>query len=90
MLAVLGALLPEILQYANKVDFLEPVWWKVGRAKLDGDDLDYLGIPGVHIAGGQGILIIAVCQFFLMCKCSIFDLFVIKRFARLLKSTFCS
>lgn len=28
--------------------------------------LDYLGIPGLHIAGGQGIAIIAACQFFLM------------------------
>ena len=26
---------------------------QVGQAKLQGDDLDYLGIPGFHIAGAQ-------------------------------------
>lgn len=31
-----------------------------------GDTLDYLGIPGLHIAGAQGILVIAVCQVLLM------------------------
>ena len=29
-------------------------------------ELDYLGIPGLHIAGAQGLAIIAACQFFLM------------------------
>lgn len=79
MLGALGALIPEILQYFSSVDFTEPVWWKVGYAKLQGEDLDYFGIPGLHIAGGQGILIIAFCQAILMvrlvlallCRCSI-------------------
>eukprot|EP00899_Mesostigma_viride_P019538 jgi/Mesvir1/27586/Mv07331-RA.1 len=66
MLALVGAILPEILQRSGLVDFLEPVWWKVGYAKLQGEDLDYLGIPGLHIAGAQGVAIIAACQVFLM------------------------
>lgn len=66
MLAVVGALVPEILAYSHTADLLEPVWWRVGKAKLEGDDLDYLGIPGLHIAGGQGIAIIVLCQLFLM------------------------
>ncbi|KAF6174219.1 hypothetical protein GIB67_033751 [Kingdonia uniflora] len=31
-----------------------------------GDTLDYLGIPGLHIAGSQGVLVIAICQVLLM------------------------
>ncbi|KAG6776727.1 hypothetical protein POTOM_020255 [Populus tomentosa] len=31
-----------------------------------GDTLDYLGIPGLHFAGGQGVLVIAFCQAILM------------------------
>lgn len=35
----------------------------MGYAKAVGDeDLNYLGVSGFKIAGGQGILIIAVCQ----------------------------
>ena len=34
MLAALGALVPEALQLSGAVSFLEPVWWKVGAAKL--------------------------------------------------------
>ncbi|KAF3788926.1 Chlorophyll a-b binding protein E [Nymphaea thermarum] len=40
-----------------------------GKGIIDppkGDTLDYLGIPGLHIAGGQGIIIIAICQALLM------------------------
>ena len=38
-------------------------WWNVGYAKAaGGEDLNYLGVSGFRIAGGQGILIIAVCQ----------------------------
>ncbi|MCO5559575.1 hypothetical protein L7F22_013176 [Adiantum nelumboides] len=66
MLAALGVVIPEILDRFFDVDFTEPVWWRVGYSKLQGDTLDYLGIPGLHIAGGQGILVIAVCQFLLM------------------------
>lgn len=33
---------------------------------MQGDDLDYLGIPGLHIAGNQGVAIIAIAQFLLM------------------------
>ncbi|KAK9819735.1 hypothetical protein WJX72_001743 [[Myrmecia] bisecta] len=66
MLGALGALLPEVLQYAGVAQFLEPVWWNVGYAKLQGEDLNYLGVAGLRVAGGQGILIIAVCQVLLM------------------------
>jgi hypothetical protein len=33
---------------------------------LQGDTLDYLGIPGLHIAGAQGVVVIAFCQVILM------------------------
>ena len=36
------------------------------HATIQGDDLDYLGIPGFHIAGGQGVAVIAVAQALLM------------------------
>ncbi|XP_042066046.1 chlorophyll a-b binding protein 7, chloroplastic-like isoform X2 [Salvia splendens] len=66
MLAALGALLPEILDLIGAFHFVEPVWWRVGYSKLKGDTLDYLGIPGLHLAGSQGVLIIAICQAILM------------------------
>ena len=35
----------------------------MGYAKLTtGEELAYLGIPGLRVAGGQGVLIIAFCQ----------------------------
>ncbi|KAM3256786.1 hypothetical protein ACQJBY_049294 [Aegilops geniculata] len=66
MLAALGVVVPELLDLFGIVHFVEPVWWKVGYAKLQGDTLDYLGIPGFRIAGGQGIIVIAICQALLM------------------------
>eukprot|EP01025_Chloroclados_australasicus_P029479 TRINITY_DN29479_c0_g1_i1.p1 TRINITY_DN29479_c0_g1~~TRINITY_DN29479_c0_g1_i1.p1 ORF type:complete len:330 (-),score=36.41 TRINITY_DN29479_c0_g1_i1:364-1353(-) len=67
MLAALGALLPEVLQYNGVTQFLEPVWWNVGYAKLStGEDLNYLGLTGVRVAGSQGVAIIAFCQVILM------------------------
>ena len=67
MLGALGALIPEALQMTDAAHFLEPVWWKVGAAKLTTqEDLNYLGIAGLRVAGGQGIAIIAVCQALLM------------------------
>lgn len=67
MLGALGALIPEALQLSGSTEFLEPIWWKVGAAKLQtGEDLNYLGIAGLRVAGGQGVAIIAVCQVFLM------------------------
>ncbi len=62
MLGALGALVPEALQAAGAARFVETRWWAVGGAKLGGEDLNYLGVPGLRIAGGQGILIIAFCQ----------------------------
>ena len=53
---------PEVLQYTGVTRFSEPRWFNVGYAKLQGEDLNYLGVPGLRIAGSQGILIIAVCQ----------------------------
>ncbi len=41
---------------------LQETWWRVGAVKASGEDLNYLGVAGLRIAGGQGILIIAVCQ----------------------------
>lgn len=52
----------ELLQYSGIADFVEPVWWRVGAAKAAGEDLNYLGVAGLRIAGGYGIVIIAVCQ----------------------------
>eukprot|EP00257_Ricinus_communis_P014599 XP_015572307.1 chlorophyll a-b binding protein 7, chloroplastic isoform X1 [Ricinus communis] len=66
MLAALGALAPEVLDLSGAFHFIEPVWWRVGYSKLKGDTLDYLGIPGLHFAGSQGVLVIAICQALLM------------------------
>ncbi|KAI4389668.1 hypothetical protein MLD38_001869 [Melastoma candidum] len=66
MLAALGALVPEVLDLMGAFHFVEPVWWKVGYSKLKGDTLDYLGIPGLHFAGSQGVIVIAICQVLLM------------------------
>ncbi|XP_026394824.1 chlorophyll a-b binding protein 7, chloroplastic-like isoform X1 [Papaver somniferum] len=66
MLGAPGALIPELLDLSGVIHFVEPIWWKVGYAKLQGDTLDYLGIPGLHIAGSQGVLVIAICQALLM------------------------
>ena len=52
----------EVLQYTGTTKFSEPRWWNVGYAKLQGEDLNYLGVSGLRIAGSQGVLIIAVCQ----------------------------
>lgn len=52
----------EVLQRSGVASFAEARWWAVGAAKLAGEDLNYLGVAGLRIAGGQGILIIAVCQ----------------------------
>lgn len=52
-----------MLQQTGAATFLEPRWWNVGYAKLTTDEeLAYLGIPGLRIAGGQGVAIIAFCQ----------------------------
>ncbi|CAL8460653.1 g183 [Coccomyxa elongata] len=66
MLGALGAVIPEVLQYSGVSNFLEARWWAVGGAKLEGEDLNYLGVPGFRIAGGQGVAIIAICQVLLM------------------------
>ncbi|XP_052308976.1 chlorophyll a-b binding protein 7, chloroplastic isoform X3 [Populus trichocarpa] len=66
MLAALGALIPEVLDLSGAFHFIEPVWWRVGYSKLKANTLDYLGIPGLHFAGGQGVLVIAFCQAILM------------------------
>ena len=53
----------EVLQYFGLASCIEPRWWNVGYAEaLGGEDLNYLGVSGFKIAGGQGILIIAFCQ----------------------------
>ena len=51
MLGAIGCLVPEILDL-NGVDVGEPIWWKVGAAKLSGDiTINYAGIEGFRIAG---------------------------------------
>jgi len=67
MLGVVGAAVPELLDRNGIAELGEPVWWKVGAAKMNSDiALDYLGLGGFHIAGGSGIAIIAACQLVLM------------------------
>lgn len=66
MLGALGALIPEVLDLCGAFNFVEPVWWRVGYSKLKGETLDYLGIPGLHLAGSQGVIVIAICQVLLM------------------------
>ncbi|XP_004499328.1 chlorophyll a-b binding protein 7, chloroplastic [Cicer arietinum] len=66
MLASVGALIPELLDLLGAFHFVEPVWWRVGYSKLQGETLDYLGIPGLHLAGSQGVVVIAICQVLLM------------------------
>jgi len=34
MLAALGVIIPELLDKMHIVHFVEPVWWRVGYAKL--------------------------------------------------------
>lgn len=66
MLAAIGCPIPELLAL-NGVNVGEPVWWKVGAAKLQGDlTLNWGGIEGFRLAGKQGIGIIAACQVVLM------------------------
>lgn len=67
MLGALGALIPELLELFHAVDFPEYRWWNVGAYKLhSGEPLNYFGIEGLRVAGGQGIAIIACCQVLLM------------------------
>ena len=66
MLAVVGVVLPELLADSDVLPIAEPVWWKVGAAKLAGNDVEYLGLGNFVIAGKQGIAIIALCQLVLM------------------------
>ena len=62
MLGAVGALVPEALSLGG-VELGEPVWWRVGAAKLNSDlTLNWGGIEGFRIAGKQGIGIIAACQ----------------------------
>ena len=63
MLAAVGCVVPELLPEGVVP---EPLWYKVGKAKLEGVSLDYLGIEGFRIAGKQGIAVIALCQLALM------------------------
>lgn len=42
------------------------------RILFQGETLDYLGIPGFHLAGSQGVIVIAICQAILMVMISNF------------------
>lgn len=65
MLGVPGALIPEILSRSG-IDVGESIWWKVGAAKLQGETINWGGLEGFHVAGGQGVAVIAACQLVLM------------------------
>lgn len=44
---------------------------QVGAVKaFSGEDLNYLGVAGFRVAGGQGIAIIAICQVQSPCSCT--------------------
>ena len=66
MLGALGALVPEALTLAGLATFPEDRWFAVGASKLRGEDLNYFGVPGLRIAGCQGVAIIAFAQLLLM------------------------
>lgn len=66
MLGMVGVVVPELLTDVGALPLAEPVWWKVGAAKLNGESLNYLGVGGFVIAGKQGIAVIAACQAVLM------------------------
>lgn len=66
MIGALGAVVPEALTLWGGAAFSEDRWFLVGAAKLRGDDLDYGGVPGLRIAGGQGVAVIALTQALLM------------------------
>lgn len=66
MLAAPGCLVPEALARAGVPGLGECVWWKVGAAKLAGETLNWGGLAGFHVAGGQGVAVIAACQLVLM------------------------
>ena len=64
MLAAVGCVVPELLPPETVA---EPLWFKVGAAKLSQDiTIDYLGIQGFRIAGKQDIAVIIACQLALM------------------------
>lgn len=54
MLGALGAIVPEALSLAGLASFPEDRWQFVGRARLNGTDLNYFGIDGLVVAGKQG------------------------------------
>ena len=65
MLGALGAMVSELLP-GNLPDEAK-IWWSVGYYKLtSGEDLNYFGVEGFRVAGGQGVLIIAIAQVLLM------------------------
>lgn len=47
---------------------------------FQGDTLDYLGIPGFHFAGSQGVIVIAICQALLMVRILSSTLFSLNHF----------
>ena len=61
----------EALQLAGVSNFKEFRWFNVGYSKLQGEDLNYFGIEGLRVAGGQGIGIIAICQVCIIAICQV-------------------
>ena len=67
MLGALGAVVPEL--FPGNLPKEGTLWWNVGYYKLtSGEDLNYFGVEGLHVAGNQGILIIAIAQVLLMVR----------------------
>ncbi len=65
MLGALGAVVSELLP--GNLPNEAKVWWSVGYYKLtSGQSLDYFGVEGLRLAGGQGVLIIGIAQVLLM------------------------
>jgi light-harvesting complex II chlorophyll a/b binding protein 7 len=65
MLGALGAVAGELLP--GNLPAEAKIWWSVGYYKLtSGEDLNYFGVEGLRVAGGQGVLIIAIAQVLLM------------------------
>mmetsp|Transcript_16628 Transcript_16628/g.42531 ORF Transcript_16628/g.42531 Transcript_16628/m.42531 type:complete len:430 (-) Transcript_16628:33-1322(-) len=69
MLALPGCIVPDAIGRAAPslaAAIGEPVWWRVGEAKLNGADISWGGVGGFQIAGGIPIWGIALCQLVLM------------------------
>lgn len=76
---------------------MQGICFKLGKLIVfygisQGDTLDYLGIPGLHLAGSQGVIVIAVCQALLMVRTfssCFYPILLSSYFHRILHTHFC-